>query len=41
MKNSDAFEIILLSKLQKSISKAFLSIGIDETNKSIRYTRKK
>lgn len=40
MKNSDVFEIILLSKLQKSIAKAFLSIGIDQTNKSIRYTRK-
>ena len=40
MKNSDVFEIILLSKLQKSIAKAFFSIGVDETIKSIRYTRK-
>ncbi len=40
MKNSDVFEIILLSKLQKGISKAFSSVGVDETNKSIRYTRK-
>ena len=40
MKNSDMFEMTLLSSLQASIAKAFFSIGIDESHKNIRYIRK-